>query len=169
MKSITSKATAICSKVGKPSKSSAAALAKRLGNAGPSSRKRSFDPSTACVIATQLAKKKSTYQRVKKTLSVVLLKGKPAVVPKGRSRSKLTDCGRIVKLHFKRFMKAFEVRNIICRAFSEFQGVETAQYLQCENNIMLLNENQELDGDNIIDQAGQGSLYLTQKEVTVRL
>ena len=67
-------------------------------------------------------------------------------------------------------MKASEVRNIICRAFSEFQGVETAQYLRCEkNNVMLLNENQELDGDDIIDLAGQGSLYLTQKEVTVSL
>ena len=157
--------------MGKPSKSSAAALAKLFGTAGPSSRKRSFDPSAACVVATQQAKKKATNQRMKnKTLSVVLLKEKPAVVPKGRSRSKLTDCGRIVKLQFKRCMKASEVRNIICRAFSEFQGVETAQYLRCEkNNIMLLNENQELDGDDIIDLAGQGSLYLTQKEVTVSL
>ena len=55
-----------------------------------------------------------------------------------------------------------KVRNFICDGFSEFEGVQTAQYLRCEkNNVMLLNE---LD---VIDLAGQGSLYLTQKEVTV--
>jgi hypothetical protein len=64
-------------------------------------------------------------------------------------------------------MKASEVRNVISRVFSELQGVETAQYLRCEkNNVMLLNENQELD---VIDVAGQGSLYLTQKKVTVSM
>ena len=157
--------------MGKPSKSSAAAIAKLFGNATNAghSRKRSFDPTAECVVAAQQAKKKATNQRMKnKTLSVVLLKEKPAVVPKGRSRSKLTESGRIVKLQFKRCMKASEVRNVISNAFSEFQGVEKAQYLRCEkNNIMLLNENQELDGDDVIDLAGQGSLYLTQKEVTV--
>ena len=154
--------------MGGPSKSSAAALAKLFGNA-TNARKRSFDPSAECVVASQKAKKKATNQRMKsKTLFVVLLKEKPAVVPKGRSRSKLTECGRIVKVQFKRCMKASEVRNVICSAFSEFQRVETAQYLRCEkNNVMLLNENQELDGDDVIDLAGQGSLYLTQKEVTV--
>ena len=102
-----------------------------------------------------------------KTLSV-LLKDKPAVVPKGRSRSKLKESGQIIKRQFKRCMKASEVRNVISDAFSGFQGVEMAQYLRCEkNNVMLLNENQELDGDDVIDLAGQGSLYLTQKAVTV--
>ena len=75
------------------------------------------------------------------------------------------ESGRIVKLQFKRCMKASEVRSVISNAFSEFQGIEMAQYRK--SNVMLLNENQELDGDDVIDLAGQGSLYLTQKEVTV--
>ena len=170
MKSVTAKAAAICAKVGKPNKSSAAALAHLFGNAGPS-RKRSFDPTAECVVAAQRAKKKATNQRMKnKTLSVVLLKEKPSVVPKGRLRAKLLESGRIIKLQFKRCMKSSEVRNIISSGFGEFEGVQTAQYLRCEkNNIMLLNESQELDGDGVIDLAGQGSLYLTQKEVTVSM
>ena len=162
----------MCKKVGKPGESSAAALAKLFGNtatAGPS-RKRSFDPTSECVVASQRAKKKATnHQRMKtKTLTVVLLKEKPAIVPKGRSRSKLKDSGRIVKLQFKCCMKASQVRSIISSGFSEFKGIEGAQYLRCgQDNIKVVNENQELDGDDIIDLAGQGSLYLTQKRVNV--
>ena len=169
MKSITSKASAICAKVGKPDKCGAAALAQLFGNALGPSRKRSFDPTAECVVAAQCAKKKATNQRMKKkTLCVVLLEEKPASVPKGRLRSKLLESGRKIKLQFKCCMKASEVRNFICDDFSEFEGVQTAQYLRCEkNSVMLLNENQELDGDGVIDLAGQGSLYLTQKEVTM--
>ena len=119
--------------------------------------------------ASQRAKKKATNQRMKtKTLTVVLLKEKPAIVPKGHSRHKLKDSGRIAKLQFKRCMKASQVRNIISNGFSEFEGIETAQYLRCgQDNIMVVNENQELSGDDLIDLAGQGSLYLTQKRVNV--
>ena len=141
----------MCKKVGKPSESSAAALAKLFGStatAGPS-RKRSFDPMSECVVASQRAKKKAT-------------------VPKGRLHSKLKDSGRIVKLQFKRCMKASQVRSIVSSGFSEFKGIEGAHYLRCgQDNIMVVNENQELDGDDIIDLAGQGSLYLTQKRVNV--
>ena len=56
-----------------------------------------------------------------------------------RLRSKLLESGR---LQFKRCMK---VQNFICDGFSEFEGVQTAQYLRSEkNNVMLLNENQEV-------------------------
>ena len=67
-------------------------------------------------------------------------------------------------------MKCSEVWNIISSDFAEFEGVQTAQYHWCKkNNIMLLNESQELDGDGVIDLAGQGSLYLTDKEVTISM
>lgn len=168
---MSSKAFSICSKVGQPSEASASALAKLFGNSskpGPS-RKRSFDPTSDCVVAAQRCKKKATNQRMKvKTVTVVLLKEKPAVVPKGRSRSKLRDSGRVKKLQFKRCIKAADVRTIISSAFSEFEGIETAQYLRCgQDNIMVVNENQELDGSDLIELAGQGSLYLTQKRVSV--
>ena len=171
MKSITDKASTACKKLGSPNESSAAALAKLFGNAGPSttSRKRPFDPKSECVVATQHSKKKASNQRMKiKTLSVVLLKEKGGSVPKGRSRSKLRECGRIVRLQFKRCMKTDEVRKIIKDGFPGFACIETLQYLRCgQDNILVLNENQDLDGDDIINLAGQGSLYLTQKKVEV--
>lgn len=168
---MSNKAFSVCSKVGQPSEASASALAKLFGHGskpGPS-RKRSFDPSADCVVASQRYKKKATNQRMKmKTVTVVLLKEKPAVVPKGRSRTKLRDSGRVKKLQFKRCTTVSEVRSIITGAFSEFEDIATAQYLHCgQDNIMVVNENQELDGSDLIDLAGQGSLYLTQKRVSV--
>ena len=64
---------------------------------GPS-RKRSFDPTADCVVASQRCKKKATNQS--KTVAVVLLKEKTAIVPKGRSRGNLRDSGQIKKLQF---------------------------------------------------------------------
>ena len=44
------------------------------------------------------------------------------------------------------------------------------QYLRCgQDNIMLVNKDQDLYGDDIADLAGQGSLYLAQEEVSVSI
>lgn len=65
-------------------------------------------------------------------------------------------------------MTSTEVRSTIVEAFSEFKSVESAHFLRCgTDNIMVLNEEQDLDGDLAIDLAGQGSFYLTQKRVDV--
>ena len=76
----------MCAKVGKPDKSSAAALAHFFGNAGPS-HKRSFDPNAECVVAPQHAEKATNQKMKNETFSVVFLKEKPSVVPKGHSRA----------------------------------------------------------------------------------
>lgn len=129
-----------------------------------------FNPKAECVVASQKAKKKATNLRIKpKNISVVLLREKPHFVPKGHLRKKLKERGRIAKLEFKRSMTSSEVRSLIVDAFSGFEGTESAQFLCCgQNNHMLLNEQQDLDGDSAITLAGQGSLYLTQKKITVR-
>ena len=81
----------------------------------------------------------------------------------------MRDSGRIVKLQFKRCMKASEGSKIITDGFRGFDDVETVQCLRCgQDNVLLLNKKQDLDGDDVIDLAGQGSLYLTQKKVDVR-
>ena len=56
---MSSKALSVCSKVGQPSEASASALAKRFGNSSKpgSSRKRSFDPTSECVVASQRCKR----------------------------------------------------------------------------------------------------------------
>ncbi len=176
MKSTTEKAATICKKVTSPSGATVETLAKlfRSSTAGSSSkgsRKRSFDPKSECVVASQQSKKKATNQRMKpKVVTVVLLCQKPDCVPKGHSRKKLKLSGRIQKIQFMRCMKTSEVRETIVNSFSGFNNVETAQFLRCgKDNIMVLNEEQDLDGELLINLAGQGSLYLTQKRVDVSI
>ena len=120
-------------------------------------------------MSAQKSKKKATNQRIKtKKLTIVLLKKKPSHVPKGYERKKLKSKGQIVKVELKRCMTSAEVRGILTKAFPEFEDLETAQYLRCgQDNIMLLNDEQVLDGEGVIDLAGQGSVYMTQQKVDV--
>lgn len=172
MQPTTQKASSVCHKVGNPSESTAGVLSKLFNKATPStgSRKRSFDPSSACVVAGQLSKKKATNQRMKvKKIIVVLMKERPTSVPKGYARKKLKQAGRIANTELKRCMSSLEVRDAIVEVFPAFQHVESAEFLCCgQDNVMLLNEQQELDGDEAINLAGQGSLYLVQEKVNVR-
>ena len=156
-----------------PGASSAAALKKLFKkNSDPtiakSARKRPFDPSSDCVVADQQSKKKASNTRMKpKNINVVLCRKKPTLVPKGHSRKQLRSSGRIVKLQFKRCMTVSQVGSTITDDFSEF-NVEEYQYLRCgQDNIMLVNEDQELDGDDVAELAGQGSLYISQSKVSV--
>ncbi len=168
----TSKASSICSKVGNPTKSSSAILSKLFGGSKSLSRKKrlSFDPTAECVVASQQLKKKATNTMMKpKRVTVVLLKGMPPTVPKGYTRSKLTKANRIAKISLKRCMASSEVRKVISDTFSGF-NTESAQYLRCkQNNMVEVCDDQELNGDEAIDLAGQGSLYLIQCPVDVSL
>lgn len=92
------------------------------------------------------------------------------MVPKSHVHKRLKQAGRIVKLKLMRCMTVTQVREALCDAFSGFDNVETSQFLRCgKDNVMLLNEDQELNGDGIINLAGQGSLYLVQKKVSVSI
>ena len=62
-------------------------------------------------------------------------------------------------------MTAEEVR---VGEFAGIDNVQTAQFLRCKpSNVLYLHQEQELDGEGVIDLAGQGSLYLTLKPVEV--
>ena len=142
--------------------------AEKLAELFGGSRKCKFDPKSECVVASQQAKKKSNQRMKPKTVTVVLLDCKPDVVPKGHLRKKLKKAGRIVKITLKRCMTVSEVRDILIQSFPNFDNIESAQFLCCgKDNIMLLNEDQDLNGDSAINLAGQGSLYLVQEEVSV--
>ena len=147
-----------------PNNSTANVLAKLFGsNKVCSERKRSFDPSSECIVASKKAKKKATNQRIKpKNLNVVLLQQKEEKVPKGKKRATLNASGRIKKLEFKRCMTADEVRATIMNGISNFDA-QKIQFLCCgQDNTLIKYETQDLDGDGVIDLAGQGSVYLLQ-------
>ena len=59
------------------------------------------------------------------------------------------------------------MKNVILRGFSRFDGIESAQYLTCGQNNMLIHVEQEVDSDGVFELAGQGSLYLTKEPVEV--
>ena len=136
-----------------------------------SNKKRKFDPTGACVSTDARRKKKAASTRIRpKKVSVVLLEAMPPYVPKGHARAKLMKTGLIKQISFCRNMSNIEVRDILVKEFSKVDQVQTAQFLRCEpSNVMCLNPNQELDGDGVIELAGQGSLYLTLKPVKVRV
>ena len=162
VQSVSDEAKTICKKVG-----GAKSLAMLFGG----SKKRSFDPRNECVVASQQAKKKATNHRMKpRAVTVVLLESKPKSVPKGYLRRKVKQAGRIAKVNMKRCMISSEVRDAIVNTFPDFANIQSAQFLRCGNdNVMLLNEDQDLNGDSVIDLAGQGSLYLVQKKVEVSM
>ena len=92
----------------------------------------------------------------------------PPHVPKGHARSKLTRDGYVKQISFRRSMSIDEVCKTIVAEFSNISGIESAQFLCCEpSNVLCLSKTQELDGDGVIELAGQGSLYLTLKPVKV--
>ena len=157
--------------MGNPSGSTTTILSKlfKKSNLVPSTRKRSFDPTSECVVAKQKAKKKATNIRKKpKNLNVVLLKEKPESVPRGRVRKNLNKSGRIMKLQFRRCMSPSEIKSIIVDGFKDLGNIEEARFLRCgQDNLMVVNDEQDLNGDGVIELAGQGSLYLTQKKVLV--
>lgn len=161
-------AATICRRVGNPKGATARVLSTLFQTGPKTGKKRYFDPEAECAVASQKSKKKATNQRIKpKILTVVLLAKKPEFVPKGHLRKKLTKSGRIQKIEFKRSMTSSEVKSVIGEGFSGFE-TESAQFLRCgKDNIMLVSEEQALSGDSVINLAGQGSLYLTQKRVDV--
>ena len=59
-------------------------------------------------------------------------------------------------------MKATEVKGVISEVFQGFD-LQNIQFLVCgQDNVLTKFENQELDGDGIIDLAVQGCAYLLQ-------
>ena len=159
-----------CKRFGRPDVKCAATL-KHLFPATSStgSAKRKFNPADDCVASAAHRKKKAANLRVRpKSISVVMLESMPTHVPKGHARYKLVKKGHVKQIFFRRNMTAEEVRAIIVGEFAGIDNVQTAQFLRCKpSNVLCLHQEQELDGEGVIDLAGQGSLYLTLKPVEV--
>ena len=66
-------------------------------------------------------------------------------------------------------MTSQDVKRVIAEGFTDF-NVDTTQFLRCgSDNNMVVNEEQELNGESVINLAGQGSLYLTEEKVNASL
>ncbi len=82
------------------------------------------------------------------------------MIPRGAAREKLRKDGRIKDVPFLRYFTFDEVKTLIKESFSlscEFKFLRSQK-----DNTLCIAPKQELDGSEVIDLAGHGSIYLEQ-------
>lgn len=98
-----------------------------------------------------------------KTVSFVLLKQFQSVVPKGKSRKKVLGDGRIKKVQIRRSISVQQIRAIIITEFAEFENASSFLFLCTgKDNAVEVFSKQELDGCEVAELAGSGSVYLVE-------
>ena len=128
--------------------------------------KRKFNPTEISVAEKQKKKKKAAIVKPC-TLSLVLLNKHFSAVPKGKSRKSLLAEGRIKKVSISRMMSAENVRSCICNAFSDSVQMSAPAVFLCtgRDNSLDVFQKQDLDGSELIELAGGGSVYLLEVSV----
>ena len=157
--------------MGKPSEGVAGKLREMFPSSDgivPKKRPSSvFDPLSECVAESQKRKKKSVNQRMKpRNVTVVVLEKYASRVPQRAARKKLNDADRIKKVELRRNMSVPQVKAAITHAFEHLPNISGYTLLIAnQSGFLTLAPHQALDGNSIIDQVGQGSLYLCQEYV----
>ena len=151
-----------CSKLKKRS-ANAGVIATLFPSTASSTKKKKFNPHSACVVAEKQRQKKGTNPHCKgrsRTLTVVVLKHILKTIPKKEIREDLRKEGRIKELSIRRIMSCNEARMSVLQMFQKIK-LQNFLYLKCNKDSTLdVSENQLLDGNGIITLAGCGSLYL---------
>ena len=150
--------------MGKPSDTDRKILSTLFPSSNSGQQKRKFNPTEESIAEKKKAKKKAAIPRGGKprTITTVLLEDIPSVVPRGVVRRKLTEKGRIKKVQIRRSMGPSEVRRVLQNAFSEFRGVSKATFLKCNQDNTFTHASPALNGDDVAQLAGGGSLYLLE-------
>lgn len=148
----------LCQSLAKPSEANARALA----NLFPTTKKQKFDIFSPSANADSARKKKAAFARKgrgrSKSVKVVFLDANARMIPRGAVREKLRQEGRIRDVPFLRYLTFDEVKSLIKKSFSissEFNFLKSLK-----DNSLCIAPNQELNGSEVIDLAGHGSLYL---------
>ena len=160
------KSIELCKRLKKPSEAHKTELARLFpsSTSSPSPRPElNFDPRARSVVEAMKRKKKASITRDRpRKVTVVMLPELLWRVPKSAARKKLNKDGRIKKLEFRRNMTFLQAKNVIIKAFSNFQLTELL-YLSCEqSSVMKKAATQMPNGDDLIGIAGQGSLYVCE-------
>ena len=158
------KAQQQCKGLMQPSKAHKEQLAKLFpSTSAPVTSSRTFDPIARSVVDLQKKKKKKgiTRERPRK-LTAVLLPRLVCTVPKSSARKKLLDSGRIKKIELRRSMSSLQAKNEILKAFSQFELSQLTVFSCDKSNHVEAIRNKLPNGDELINVAGQGSLYLCE-------
>ena len=157
----------LCRKLRTPNETTKQALTTLFPacSSASSSKKRKFDPTEDCVVATQHQRKKASNSKYKgrsKGLKVIVLKEIPTTIPRGPLRKRLDAIGRKKVLFFHRVMSEKEVGDVICDGFKDL-GIKRFRYLMpMKDNTLAVAKKQGLDGNAVIQMAGSGSIYLQE-------
>ena len=157
----------------KPSEAAKKHLAKLFPSTSATSKmpkilpaKRKFDPSQTSIAEIQKGKKKAAISKPK-MVSFVLLARFQAIVPRGKARKKLVGDSRIKKVQIRRSMSSQQVHDIIVAEFAEFEKVSSFHFLCTgKDNALDVFSKQELDGCEVVELAGSGSVYLVEVSYT---
>ena len=85
------------------------------------------------------------------------MENKPTVVHTGNHKKVLDNESRIKNISFFRSMTPLAVRQTTADGFSK--NIDKAVYSQySQNNYINVNHNQDLNGEELIEMAGQGSI-----------
>lgn len=152
--------------MGKPSESDRKVLRKLYPACSSQlSQKRKFDPMAESVAEKNRAKKKAAIPRVGRARSItaILMKQPLSKVPKGNVRKQLANDGRIRKMQIRRSMTSSEIKQVIANCFCTLERAKEVKFMKCDQgNSLAVLKNQDLNGDQIAEAAGGGSLYLTE-------
>ena len=134
----------MCTKlIHKPNEECASVLAKLFGK---NSVRRKFDPK----VSTQDLKSKAIKKKKPKKITFVLMKDRPTIIPRGNSRIKLKEEGRVKQINISRSMTAHEVKDMLENAFSTFNDVHSSIFMSVDqSNVLKVNKHQEMDGDKL--------------------
>ena len=165
------KAIDLCSKVAKPPDHTKSILNKLfpVRAEGRVAQKRRFDPSDKSVAELSKAKKKAAVPRLGgklRSVTIVLLDTPVSVVPKGKARRALEQNGRVRKAKIHRSMSASDIREVVCKTFSNLPCARKAKFMCCgQDNYLRFMSNQDLSGDEVVKLAGSGSVYMCEVSV----
>lgn len=159
----------LCSKLGKPTQSQAQVLGNLFtAPSKPGCQSLTFDPSAKCVASEQQRKKKkpTTICQPYK-LWVVVLTSPQDKVPKGSSRKKLNEAGRVKKLEFRRSLSKQHVKNILVKTFPKLRMSNCSFYKRDVDTSlkMCTIEGCFPDGKEITEIASKESLYIVEGPV----
>ena len=153
--------------MGKPSEADARILGSLFPSASAPKRtySKAFSPLDGCVVSREKQQKKATRMKPRKVTVVFLTDHKCKKVPRGPKRKALTNDGFIKQIELLRNMPASKVRAIISKAFAEKTcGKARFSFLTADPKLHVLTKVEEkeggADGADLIEIAGQGSLYV---------
>ena len=112
---------------------------------------------------TSTTKEKAATRQKFKSIDVFMLPKFSRNIPKNKERKALKSAKSNKKIMINRQMSALQVKNVILREFAkDHPHLNNFMALECEANNLLKYASYELNGTNLAERKGTGSLYFCE-------